>query len=52
MIQDMKELKPEMKVLGAFGGWKMDVGFSEAAATGDMKPLAEKIVAFKTEQGL
>ena len=41
-----------MKVLAAFGGWNLDAGFSKAANTGDMAPLAEQIVKFKSDNNL
>jgi hypothetical protein len=41
-----------MKVFAAFGGWGLDSGFSEEAATGDMSVLAQRFVAFAEANSL
>jgi GH18 family chitinase len=47
-----KKEHPGMKVLAAFGGWNLDVGFSEAADSGDMSSLATKMVQFRNDTHL
>jgi hypothetical protein len=41
-----------MKVMAAFGGWNLDAGFSKAANTSDMAPLAKAIVNFRRDHAL
>jgi hypothetical protein len=41
-----------MKVFAAFGGWGLDSGFSEEAATGDMSALAQRFVDFADANAL
>lgn len=51
-VTGFKALYPELKVLAAFGGWNLDYGFAQNAATGNMLPLAERIVKFREDNGL
>lgn len=51
-VDALKKANSELKVLAAFGGWALDVGFSKAAASGSMETLAQQIVDFKDTYGL
>jgi GH18 family chitinase len=51
-VSGLKQQYPELKVLAAFGGWNLDFGFADNAASGTMLPLAERIVKFRADNGL
>jgi GH18 family chitinase len=51
-VDQLKAVKPDLKVVGAFGGWNLDSGFAKAASEGKIEELAQAIVDFKDDNKL